>query len=413
MTNSHSSPLRGENVRADFPIFAHAERSGQRLVYLDTAATAQKPQAVIDRLVAFYGEQYGTVRRGAYRLSQEATALYEGVRVQAAAYLNAASASEIVFTRGVTEGINLVARAWGGANLQEGDEVVITEMEHHANILPWQRACRRAGAVLRVAPITDAGEVDLEAFGALLGPRTRLVSFVHLSNALGTLNPAAEMIRMAREVGAVVLLDGAQSAAHEVVDVQALGCDFFVCSSHKMFGPTGCGLLYGRQALLEAMEPDLLGGEMVDRVTYQDATFDQPPHRFEAGTPPFAQVIGLGAALAYIEGLGRPRIAAWEAELLALATQRLREVPGVRVTGTAARKGPILAFVLEGVHPFDLGTLLDEQGIAIRVGQHCAQPLMDRLGVHSTARASFAPYNTVADVDAFIEAIYTARELLA
>lgn len=338
--------------------------------------------------------------------------MYEGVRAQAAAFLGARSASEIVFVRGVTEGINAVARAWGGANLSSGDEVVITAMEHHANILPWQRACARAGARLRVAPITERGEVDLEAFGALLGPRTRMVSFVHLSNALGTVNPASEMVRMAKAVGATVLLDGAQSAAHAEVDVAALGCDFFVCSGHKMFGPSGCGILYGREEVLASMPPDLLGGEMVDRVTFEESTFDDPPHRFEAGTPPFAQVIGLGAALSYIESLGRSRIAAWEAELLRHATGRLLEVPGARITGTAAHKGPILAFTLEGVHSFDLGTLLDEQNIAIRVGQHCAQPLMDRLGVHATARASFAPYNTLEDVDAFIEAIYTARELL-
>lgn len=405
-------PFDIQRLRRDFPQLER-QMHDRPLVFLDSAATSLKPRSVIDALARFYAHDYATVRRGIYQLSQEATSSYEGVREKARVFFGARSASEIVFVRGVTEGVNLVANSLGRSILQPGDEVLVTHMEHHANIVPWQLVCKATGATLKVAPINDAGELLLDEMSALVGPRTKIVSVVHVSNALGTVNPVKEVVAMGRRVGAAVLVDGAQSAAHMRVDVQDLDCDFFVCSGHKMLGPTGAGLLYGKAERFAAMPPWQGGGEMIDKVSFEETTFDEPPHRFEAGTPPIASVIGLGAALDYLEAVGRENIAAWEHELLTYATARIQEVPGVRLVGTARRKAGILSFVMEGAHPFDLGTLLDEQGVAIRVGHHCAQPVMRRFGVPATARASFGPYNTAQDVDAFIAALDKARRILS
>ena len=400
-------------MRAHFPQLQHPN-DATPLTYLDTAATSLKPQAVIDRITHFYSKEYGTVRRGVYSLSQHATALYEQVREQARSWLGAALPSEIIYTKGTTEAINLVAASYGGSVVQAGDEIVVTEMEHHANFVPWQLLAERRGAKLRVVPITDTGEVDLGAFAdALRGP-VKIASFVHVSNALGTVNPVAEMTRMAHEAGAVVMVDGAQAAAHGHVDVQAIGCDFYACSGHKMYGPTGVGLLYGRHALLDQMPPYQAGGDMVDVVRAEGTTFDAPPYRFEAGTPPFAQVIGLGAALRWLAEVGPAQAAAWELSLAEETRARLAaEVPGVRFVGEAPARAGIVAFVIEGLHPFDVGTLLNEEGVCVRVGHHCAQPVMRRFGTTSTIRASFGAYNTRDDVDRLLHALKGAVELLA
>jgi len=386
---------------------------GKPLVYLDNAATSQKPRPVIEAVTRFYSSENANIHRGVHFLSERATLAYDAVRERVARFLNASSAREIVFTRGTTEAINLVAQSWGRSALRAGDEILITGMEHHSNIVPWQLVAAATGAVVRAVPITDAGELDLEAFDRLLTERTRLLAVVHLSNALGTINPVRAMIARARERGVVTLVDGAQSAAHLPVDVQAIGCDFFAFSGHKVFGPTGVGVLYGRAALLERMPPWQGGGDMIETVTLERSTWAPPPARFEAGTPMIAEVIGLGAALEYVESVGRTALGTWEEELLTYATERVSELAGVRIIGTAREKASVLSFVVEGVHPHDVGAVLDDDGIAIRAGHHCAQPVMQRFGVPATVRASFAFYNTREEIDALVRGLRRVRTLFA
>ncbi|HEU4698278.1 MAG TPA: cysteine desulfurase, partial [Gemmatimonadales bacterium] len=405
------APLDVDSLRADFPILATTVR-GRPLVYLDSAATSQKPRCVIDAERRYYEAQNANIHRGVYQLSADATLAYDRVREQVARFLGAASPNEVVFTRGTTEAINLVAQTWGRANLAPGDEVLLTTMEHHSNIVPWQLVAEQTGARVVAAPITDAGELDLAAFERLLTERVKLVGIVHVSNALGTINPVEAVVRLAHARGIPVLVDGAQSAPHLGVDVQALGCDFFVCSAHKMLGPTGVGLLWAREALLERMPPWQGGGDMIQRVSFERSTWAPVPQKFEAGTPNIAGVVAFGAALAYLERVGLAGIAAHEDALLAYATARVAEVPGLRVVGTAAHKASVLSFVMEGAHPHDIGTILDGDGIAIRAGHHCAQPLMRRLGVPATARASFALYNTADEVDALVRGLQRVREVL-
>jgi cysteine desulfurase/selenocysteine lyase len=384
---------------------------GKPLVYLDNAATSQKPRSVIDAMVRFYTTENANIHRGVHYLSERATQAYEGVREQVARFIGARSAREIVFTRGATEAINLVAQSFGASALQPGDEVLITGMEHHSNIVPWQLVCERTGANLKAVPITETGELDLGAFDQLLSHRTRLVAMVHLSNALGTINPVTELIARAHARGIPVLLDGAQSAPHLAVDVTAIDCDFFVFSSHKLFGPTGIGVLYGREALLERLPPWQGGGDMIASVTLQRSTWAPVPAKFEAGTPPIAEAMGLGAAIAYIQSIGLDTIASQEAQLLDRATELVAAIDGVRLVGTAREKASILSFVVEGVHPHDVGAILDDEGIAIRAGHHCAQPVMDRLSIPATARASFAFYNTFEEIDALARGIRQVREV--
>ena len=397
-------------VRRDFPALQQPVH-GRPLVYLDNAATTQKPAAVIDRLARYYREENANVHRGVHALSDRATESYEHARQVVGRFLNARDAREIVFVRGATEAINLVACAYGRPQLGPADHVVVSAMEHHSNIVPWQAVCAERGARLAVIPISDAGEIDLDAFATLLTDRTRIVSVTHVSNALGTINPIAEIVRLARRAGSAVLVDGAQAAAHMPVDVQDLGCDFYVCSGHKMLGPTGIGVLYGRLPLLEAMPPYQHGGDMITSVRFEGTDYQRPPHRFEAGTPHIAGAIGLAAAIDYVSSLGLDRIAGHERALADCATEVLTRLPGVRVVGRPAKRAGIVSFVMDGVHPHDLGTVLDREGVAIRAGHHCCQPLMDRLGLTATARASFACYNTLAEVDALIAALCTAREV--
>lgn len=412
MTTAAIPALDVERLREDFPILSHRVR-GKKLVYLDNAATSQKPRPVIDAVTRFYSAENANIHRGVHYLSERATVAYDAVRERVARFLNAASPSEIVFTRGTTEGINLVAQSWARTALGPGDEILITEMEHHSNIVPWQLVAAQTGAVVRAVPITDAGELDLDAVDRLLTDRTRLLAVVHLSNALGTVNPVRALVERARARGVVTLVDGAQSAPHLPVDVQALGCDFYAFSGHKVFGPTGVGVLYGRAALLERMPPWQGGGDMIETVTIERSTWAMPPARFEAGTPMIAEVIGLGAALAYVETVGRGAIGTWEEELLAYATERVGALDGIRLIGTARDKASVLSFVVEGVHPHDVGAVLDDEGIAIRAGHHCAQPVMRRFGVAATARASFAFYNTRDEVDALVRGLRRVRTLFA
>ncbi len=397
-------------LREDFPILAQRVH-GHRLVYLDNGATTHKPQAVIDAESAFYARDNANIHRGVHQLSQRATDLYDAARSAVAQFLNAAHADEIVFTSGTTQAINLVAYSWGRANLRPGDEIVLTGMEHHSNIVPWQLVAQQTGAVIRVVPVTDAGELDLQAYAGLLGPRTRLVGLGHVSNALGTLNPIEAMIRQAHDVGARVLIDGAQAVAHLAVDMQALGADFYAFSAHKLYGPTGMGVLYGRRELLEAMPPWLGGGDMIHTVSFEESTYAPAPQRFEAGTPNIAGVVGLHAAIRYVQQAGLARIAAHEHALLEQGTRALLALPGVRIIGQAAHKSAIISFVVDGIHPHDLGTILDTEGVAIRAGHHCAMPLMTRFGIPGTARASFALYNTAEDVDALVAAVAKAQDL--
>jgi cysteine desulfurase / selenocysteine lyase len=399
-----------ERVRADFPILAR-EIHGHPLVYLDNAASTQKPRAVAAAIADCYGGWYANVERGVHTLSQLATAHRERARETVARFLNAPSAEEVVFTRGTTEGINLVAEAWGRRNVGPGDEVLITGLEHHSNLVPWQRLCEERGALLRMAPIDDRGEVRLDEFARLLSPRTRIAAFAHVSNALGTVNPVREMAAMAHRAGALALVDGAQAVPHLTVDVRDLGCDFYAFSGHKVYGPSGIGVLWGRRELLDAMPPWQSGGGMVQTVRFETTTYAPPPHRFEAGTPFIEGAAGLAAALDYLTALGLPAVGAWESELLALAAERLAEVPGLRIVGTARRKAAVLSFTMDGIHPHDLGTILDHEGIAIRAGHHCAQPVMERFGVPATARASFGLYNTCEEVEALAAALHKAREL--
>jgi cysteine desulfurase/selenocysteine lyase len=397
-------------ARDDFPILSRKVH-GKPLVYLDNAATTQKPRAVIAAIRRYYGTSNANVHRGVHALSDRATRAYEEARGRVARFLNAREDREIVFVRGATEAINLVAQSYGRIHLQEGDEVLVTTMEHHANIVPWQLVCDRAGARLKVAPVLDSGELDIPAYERMLTSRTRLAAVTHVSNAVGTVNPVREMIGMAHARGIPVLVDGAQAVPHIPVDVQALGCDFYAFSGHKLYGPTGIGVLYGKAEHLEAMPPYQGGGDMILRVTFEKTTYNAIPWKFEAGTPDIAGAVGLRAAIDYLDAIGLGAVSAHEGELLAYATEEVERIPGVRIVGTAREKAGILSFVVEGVHPHDVGTILDHEGIAIRTGHHCAMPLMDRLGLPATARASFGLYNTPAEVDLLAEGIRKAREL--
>ncbi len=398
-----------ETVRKDFPIFQRTVR-GKRLIYLDSAATSQKPQCVIDAEREFYERYNANVHRGAYLIAEEATVAYESAREKVAKFINAPNKDCIVFTRGTTEAINLVAYSWGLANLREGDEILLTEMEHHSNIVPWQLIAERIGAKIKVVPITDDGLLDMDAFERLLTERVKIVAVTHVSNVLGTINPVHEICRKAHEVGAMVLVDGAQAAPHLPVDVQAIGCDFYALSGHKMCGPTGVGALYGRKELLEAMPPFLGGGEMIRTVTFERTTFNDVPYKFEAGTPPIAQAVGLGVAVDYLTKIGIERIRAHEVELVTYALERLREIDDITIYGAAPpeQRGGVIAFNIGNIHPHDLATFLDAHGICIRAGHHCAQPLMRRLNVAATARASFYLYNTPDEIDALVEALQQA-----
>ncbi|WP_418648825.1 cysteine desulfurase [Thauera butanivorans] len=398
------------DVTADFPILARKVH-GRRLAYLDNGATTQKPLAVIETERRFYLESNANIHRGVHWLSQHATELYDDARVTVQRFINAASADEIVFTRGTTEAINLVAQSWGRAELRAGDEILITAMEHHSNIVPWQLLCEQTGAVLKVAPVSDAGELDLDAFDALLSSDTQLVAITHVSNALGSINPVAELTARAHSAGALVLVDGAQAVAHQAVDVQAIGCDFYAFSGHKLYGPTGIGALYARKPILQAMPPWQGGGDMIRTVSFERSTWADAPQRFEAGTPNIAGAIGLAAAIDYVQGIGLAHIAAHEHALLDYATATIGTLPGIRLVGTAREKAGILSFLVDGIHPHDLGTILDAEGVAIRAGHHCAMPLMTRFGIPGTARASLAMYNTQADVDALAAAIGKAQKL--
>jgi cysteine desulfurase/selenocysteine lyase len=399
-----------ERVREDFPILSRSVR-GKKLVYLDNAATTQKPNAVIDRLVRYYREENSNVHRGVHYLSEVATAAYESARTTVKLALNARDEKEIVFTRGTTEAINLVVSSWGGTNVRAGDEVLISAIEHHSNIVPWQLLCDAKGAKLRVIPVNDAGELILEEYERLLTARTRIVAVGHASNALGTINPIKRMIAMAHANRSLVLIDGAQGVPHLRVDVRDLDCDFYAFSGHKVYGPTGIGALYAKQALLEAMPPYQGGGDMILSVSFEKTTYNALPYKFEAGTPNIEGVVGLAAALDYVESLGVENIAAHEHDLLLYATDRLRELPGLRLIGTAREKASVISFTLEGVHPHDIGTILDQEGIAIRTGHHCAQPLMMRFNVPATGRASFGLYNTRQEVDALVAGLRRVIEV--
>jgi cysteine desulfurase / selenocysteine lyase len=389
------------------------EVHGRPLVYLDNAASAQKPRVVLEAMRQIYERDYANVHRGVHTLSQRATTAYEGVRGKVQRFLNARSDNEIVYTRGTTEAINLVANSFVAARLKAGDEILLTWMEHHSNIVPWQLLAEKTGAQIRVVPVDDHGELDLDAFERLLGPRTRFAALSHVSNAIGTINPVKELVARAHAHDVPVLLDGAQAAPHLQIDVQALDCDFYTFSSHKIFGPTGAGVLYGKAELLEAMPPWQGGGDMIRSVSFTGTTFAPPPHRFEAGTPAIAEVVGMGAALDFLETLDHREVAAHEQDLLAYATKRLSDLPGLRLIGTAREKVALLSFVVEGVHAHDVGTILDHEGIAVRVGHHCAQPLIERFNVAATVRASFAPYNTRAEIDALVAGLEKVREIFA
>ncbi len=399
-----------ERIRRDFPILS--ERAyGRPLVYLDNAATAQKPRAVIDALVRFYTTENANVHRGVHMLSERSTAAYEDARRTVQTFINASSEREIVFTRGATESINLVAQTWGRANVDAGDEIVITALEHHSNIVPWQMLAEEKRARLRVAPIDDRGDVILEAYEELLGPRTKLVALAHVSNALGTVNPARRMIEMAHSHGAVTVVDGAQAAPHLRTDVRALDCDFFAFSGHKLFGPTGIGVLYGKAGLLDAMPPWQGGGDMIRSVTFEKTLYNDLPYKFEAGTPNIAGAVGLRVAIDYVRGVGLDEIAAYEHELLVYGTERLSRIDGLRLVGTAREKAAVLSFVLDGIHPHDIATILDRRGIAVRAGHHCAQPVMDRYGIAATSRASLAFYNTREEIDALVGGLEAVKEM--
>ena len=399
-----------ERIRQDFPILARRVRE-HRLVYLDNAATTQKPRAVLDALARYYDSGNANIHRGVYTLSEEATAAYDAARVTVQRFVNARAPREIVFTRNATEGINLVAQSFGRSNVGPGDEIVITHMEHHSNIVPWQLLCEQVGAQLRVAPIDDSGTLQLDEFERLLGPRTKLVSVVHLSNSLGTINPVRAIVELAKRRGVPVLIDGSQAVYHMPVDVQALDCDFYVFTGHKLYGPTGIGVLYGREEWLERMPPYQGGGDMIRSVTFEKTTYADLPHKFEAGTPHIAGVVGLGAAIDYLTGIGFEAIAPHEADLLAYGTAALSDVKGLRLIGTAAHKASILAFVMKGAHPHDVGTIVDTEGVALRTGHHCTQPIMDRFGVPATARASVGIYNTRGEIDALVRALRRVREM--
>jgi cysteine desulfurase / selenocysteine lyase len=411
MTSSRLAPasdLDVARIRADFPILQQQVK-GKPLVYLDNAASAQKPATVLDEIRRFDAEDYSNIHRGVHELSERATDAFEAARRKSARLLGA-DPREIVFVRGTTEALNLVASSYG-RRLEPGDEIVLTWMEHHSNIVPWQMLRDERGVVLKVAPIDDRGALDMAAFEKLLGPRTRIVAVVHVSNALGTVNPIAEITELAHRHGAVVVVDGAQAVPHMRVDVRELDCDFYAMSGHKLFGPTGIGVLYGRRELLESMPPYQGGGSMIASVRFEKTVYAKPPARFEAGTPNVTGAIGLGAAIDYVEEIGFERITAYEGRLLAYATERMKEIPGVTPIGTAPRKAGVLSFVIDGIHPHDVGTILDHEGVAIRAGHHCAQPVMERFGVPATARASFAFYNTFDEVDTLVDAVRKVIEV--
>lgn len=405
-----SLSLDAEKLRKDFPILSQTVH-GKPLVYFDNAATTQKPQPVIDAILHYYQSQNANVHRGVHSLSEKATGLYEAARIKAQKFLNARESKEIIFVRGATEGINLVANSYGKMYVRKGDEIIISGLEHHSNIVPWQILCEQTGAVLREIPVSDEGELLIEEYERLLCKRTKLVAVGHMSNALGTINPVKKMIEMAHRWNARVLVDGAQAVPHLPVDVQALDCDFYVFSGHKIYGPTGIGALYGRAELLAAMPPYQSGGDMISYVTFGKTFYNTLPYKFEAGTPHIEGVIALGAALDYVNAVGLERIEAYERELLIYGTKALQAFPGVKIIGTAKNKGAILSFVMDAVHPHDIATILDRQGIAIRAGHHCAMPVMERFGLPATARASLAFYNTKAEIDELIRALHNVREV--
>lgn len=400
------------SIRDEFPILAQ-EVNGKPLVYLDNAATTQKPAAVIDAICDYYRNYNSNIHRGVHTLSQKATEAYELARAKLMTFLGAESPSEIIFLRGATEGINLVSQAWLRPLLEPGDEIILSEMEHHSNIVPWQLLREQAGAVLRVAPIRENGEIDLQGYEDLFSDRTRFVSLTHVSNALGTINPIRQMVASARERGVPVLVDGAQAAAHQAISMEELGCDFYAVSGHKMYGPTGIGALYGRRSLLEKMPPYHGGGEMILSVSFDETIYNDLPYKFEAGTPNIAGAIGLGAAVDYMENIGLDAIAAHEQDLLEYATAEASAIDGLRIIGQAAEKAGILSFNLGDVHPHDVGTILDQEGIAVRAGHHCAQPVLERLGVQATVRASFALYNTRSEIDRLVEGIGKVEEVFS
>jgi len=400
-----------EAIRRDFPVL-HQSVNGHPLVYLDSAASSQRPRQVIDAISRYYEQDHANVHRGVHTLSQRATDAFEGARESVRRFIGARSTKEVIFVRGTTEAINLVAASFARPRLQAGDEIIISALEHHANIVPWQLVCEQTGAKLKVIPISQEGEVDFDAFQSLLSARTKLVALAHVSNALGTVVPVKRFIDVAHKHGVPVLLDGAQAVPHAKVDVQALDCDFYCFSGHKMCGPTGIGVLYGREALLNAMPPWQGGGDMILAVTFEKTTFNQLPWKFEAGTPDIAGAVGLAAAIDYLENLGMDRIAAYEQELLHYATAALQKVAGLRIVGTAPEKAGVVSFVLEGIHPHDIGTILDAEGVAIRTGHHCAMPVMDFFSIPATARASLAFYNTRAEIDALVHALERARAVL-
>jgi len=398
-------------IRKLFPVLTR-EVKGRPLVYFDNAATTQKPQVVIDALINYYSGYNANIHRGIHTLAEEATAAFEDTRTAVKDFINAESREQIIFTSGTTEGINLVAQTWGRQNIKEGDEIIISNMEHHSNIVPWFLLCEEKGAKLKVIPINDDGELEMEGFENLLTERTKLVSVVHVSNALGTINPVKKIIEKAHEVGAVVLVDGAQSTVHLDIDVQDMEPDFFVFSSHKLYGPTGIGALYGKKHLLEAMPPYQGGGEMIKEVSFNTITWNDLPYKFEAGTPNIADTIAFKTAMDFTKGIGKDKIRSHENKLLAYATERLEEIPGLKIVGTAKEKISVISFIVDGIHPQDIGILLDNRGIAVRTGHHCAQPLMDRLCIRGTTRASFAMYNTKEEIDQMIEGLHKAIKLL-
>ena len=397
-------------IREDFPVLKQKVH-GKPLVYLDNAATAQKPLSVIAAIRKFYEVDCANIHRGVHELSQRSTVAYEQTRLKAKQFLNTRSRNELIFVRGTTEAINLVAQTWGRKHVKAGDEIVISGLEHHSNIVPWQMLCEEKDAMLRIIPVNDRGELILEEYEKLLGPRTRIVALGQVSNALGTINPVREMIAMAHKAGALALLDGAQAVPHMKVDVQALDADFYAFSGHKVFGPTGIGMLYGKAKLLNAMPPYQGGGDMIRSVTFEKTTYNDVPYKFEAGTPHIAGGIGLGAAIDYVTQVGMDKIAAYEHELLLYATAALSDIPGLRIIGTATEKAAVLSFVMEGIHPHDIGTVLDRMGIAVRTGHHCAQPVMDRFQVPATTRASLAFYNTTAEIDALAAGLRKVKEV--
>ncbi|MFK7955668.1 MAG: aminotransferase class V-fold PLP-dependent enzyme [Lysobacterales bacterium] len=412
IASTPTEPLNVANIRRDFPILSR-EIHGKPLIYLDNAASAQRPAAMIDATADYYSKHNANIHRGVHTLAEEATELYEAARVSMAELINAPSDRNVVFVRGVTEGVNMVSQAFVRPRVKAGDQILITHMEHHSNIVPWQLLAKQTGVELKVIPINDRGELDMEAFAGMLNERVKMLGVVHVSNALGTINPVAEMVRAAKAMDIPVLVDGAQAMPHLPVDVQELDCDFYCVSGHKMYGPTGAGVLYGKSERLQEMEPYHGGGEMIKHVTFEESLFNEAPAKFEAGTPNIAGGIGLGASARYLMDIGMPRIRAYESELLAYATDAVSQVEGLRIIGTAANKSSVVSFTLEGIHPHDLGTILDHAGVAIRTGHHCAMPVMQFFQVPATSRMSLAMYNTREEVDQFVKALSRARDILS